>query len=117
MCFYLRGSEVFDQLGSCHHEVSGALDEIGDFTPVPLFYATTASNGRPLDGSTLLHLQQQLLDAIETAGNLDGLLLVTMGAMASEIDDDATGHILQEECVSVLRCPEVKITAMQQCST
>ena len=92
---YLKGARVFDRLRGCNHEVAGALDEIGDATAVPLFYAATASNGRPLDDETLGHLERQLLDAIDAAGAMDGLLLVMHGAMASEMDDDATGHVLQ----------------------
>ena len=94
-CLYLKGAQVFERLGACNHEIAGGLDEIGDGTPVPLFFAATASNGRPLDDETLGHLQRQLLDAIDAGGAMDGLLLVMHGAMASEIDDDATGYVLE----------------------
>ena len=82
-CFYLKGSEVFEQLGSCRHEITGALDEIGDATAVPLFFSTAGSSGRPLDGPTLSHLEQQLLDAIAASGGMDGLLLITHGVVGA----------------------------------
>ena len=59
---YLRGSEVFEQLRNSGVEIGGALDAIDDATAVPLFYASASSSGRPLDGSTLSHLKQQLLE-------------------------------------------------------
>ena len=64
---YLRGREVFDTLGSCRHEVAGALSELRD-AAVPLFFAFAASSGRPLDDPTYCHLQDELLGAIREAG-------------------------------------------------
>ena len=89
---YLRGREVFETLGSCKHEVAGALSELHE-TAVPLFFAFAASSGRPLDDPTYGHLQEQLVSAIREAGALDGLLLVTHGAMATAADDDGTGRL------------------------
>lgn len=89
---YLQGLEVFDTLGRCNHEVAGALSELREAAE-PLFFAFAASSGQPLDNPTYSHLQEQLLTKILDAGALDGLLLVTHGAMATEEDDDGTGRL------------------------
>ena len=109
---YLRGREVFDTLGSCRHEVTGALGELRD-AAVPLFFAFAASSGRPLDDPTYGCLQDELLDAIRDAGQLDGLLLVTHGAMVTEADDDGTGRLYA--AVRDLVGPDLPIVATIDC--
>ncbi|MCY4373343.1 MAG: M81 family metallopeptidase, partial [Spirochaetaceae bacterium] len=109
---YLRGPEVFDTLGSCRHEVAGALRELRE-AAVPLFFAFAASSGRPLDDPTYGCLQDELLDAIRGAGPLDGLLLVTHGAMVTEADDDGTGRLYA--AVRELVGPDLPIVATIDC--
>ena len=109
---YLRGREVFDTLGSCRHEVAGALSELRD-AAVPLFFAFAASSGRPLDDATYTHLQDELLGAIREAGPLDGLLLVTHGAMVTEADDDGTGRLYA--AIRELVGPDLPIVATIDC--
>ena len=109
---YLRGREVFDTLGSCRHEVAGALSELRE-AAVPLFFAFAASSGRPLDDATYTHLQDELLGAIREAGPLDGLLLVTHGAMVTEADDDGTGRLYA--AIRELVGPDLPIVATIDC--
>ena len=107
--FYLKGEQVFEQQGGRNTEIGGALDEAGGVDTVPLFFAMASSSGRPLNDETLNDLQGQLVGAIESAGALDGLLLVMHGAMATQMDDDGTGHILQSVRNSV--GPDMPIVA------
>ncbi|CAI8014645.1 Microcystinase C (Fragment) [Geodia barretti] len=109
---YLRGREVFDTLGSCRHEVAGGLSELRE-AAVPLFFAFAASSGRPLDDPTYCHLQAELLGAIRDAGPLDGLLLVTHGAMVTEADDDGTGRLYA--AIRELVGPDLPIVATIDC--
>ena len=109
---YLRGREVFDFLGSCTHEVAGALNEFHEAAK-PLFFAFSASSGRPLDDQTYGHLEDQLLSAIRDAGELDGLLLVMHGAMATEKDDDGTGRLY--EAVRQVVGPDLPIVSTIDC--
>ena len=109
---YLRGREVFDTLGSCRHEVAGGLSELRE-AAVPLFFAFAASSGRPLDDPTYTHLQDELLGAIRDAGPLDGLLLVTHGAMVTEADDDGTGRLYA--AIRELVGPDLPIVATIDC--
>ncbi len=109
---YLRGREVFETLGSCRHEVAGALSELHEAAE-PLFFAFAAASGRPLDDATYGHLQEQLVSAIRDACALDGLLLVTHGAMATEAADDGTGRLYA--AIRALVGPDLPIVATIDC--
>ena len=93
----LVGDAVRRGYGDSHHEIGGffqLLDEAG-VEAVPLF-AAWALPGGAVDAETYEKLLAMMLDALDGAARLDGLLLAPHGAGVCEAHRDMDGHWLGE---------------------
>jgi len=91
----LTGAEIRREYGDAHHELSGffsGMDHAG-IEAVPLFFAWSLPSGAITD-ETARWLIESLLDAVDAAGPLDGLLVAPHGAAVSEPYPDFDGHWL-----------------------
>ena len=92
---YLHGAEIVERFTGVNSPIGGFLEgaEVHGFEAVPTMLAEafpSAPTPRPIfDG-----LVGELVDGIEAAGAIDGVLLELHGAMVAEGIDDAEGHIL-----------------------
>lgn len=94
LCF---GEPIRDAFADAHHEVGGffaGLQEAGA-TAVPLFAARALPSGT-IEAETFSRLVKELLDSVEQALPLDGILVAPHGATVSEQIPDADGHWLAE---------------------
>lgn len=90
----LRGEEIVARHRDAHSKIAGYLrgaQEYG-YTAVPLFIASASPMG-PLTRDTYETLVGEVLDAIRSAGPLDGLFLYLHGAMVSEAYPDGDGEM------------------------
>lgn len=90
------GEDVRRQLAGTHHEVGGffaGLDEAG-IEAVPLFAARALPFGT-MTAETFKTLLQMMLDELDRAGPLDGILAAPHGANVSETERDVDGCWLQ----------------------
>lgn len=93
----LRGGEVLGNWQSTHTEQAGALSvltTVSECEVIPTLLARALS-GAPMRKETFLSLADELLDRVEAACPVDGVLLVLHGAMMTEHEPDATGAILE----------------------
>jgi microcystin degradation protein MlrC len=90
----LRGEELVAQHRHSHSVIAGYLEGIENagLTAVPLYY-TFAMPMAPVTSDAFETVVGQLLDSINNAGRLDGLLLWVHGAHVSEQYSDADGEI------------------------
>lgn len=89
-----RGEEIIAQYRDSHSEVAGYLagaEQFG-YTAVPLYVANAQPMG-PLTSDTFEALVSEMLEAIRSAGHLDGLFLYIHGAMVSQEYPDGDGEI------------------------
>ncbi|MFM9058416.1 MAG: M81 family metallopeptidase [Planctomycetaceae bacterium] len=89
------GPAMRTALAGAHHEVGGffaGLDAAG-LEAVPIFAARTLPYG-PLTPGCLDTLMDMLLEALDAAGPLDGLLVAPHGATVGESVADVDGHWL-----------------------
>lgn len=80
-----------------HHEVSGFFEGLRreQLQAVPIFAAATTPSGT-ITADTYRRLLADLLEQLDLAGKLDGLLLAPHGAGVSEGEPDMDGHWLTE---------------------
>ena len=93
------GQDIIDRWANAPHEVGGFIEGItcADETPVPIF-TSWAMPGGAVAADAFDTMLQMVLDGIDSAGPLDGLLLAPHGAGVSENHLDMDGYWL-----SVLR--------------
>lgn len=92
----LRGGAIRARHQNTHHQLGGylqGLDETG-FEAVPLFEAR-ATPGGVITADTADRLIAMMLEQLDAAGPLDGLLLSPHGAAVSETNRDFDGHWIQ----------------------
>ena len=93
----LSGDTIRKEYADSHHELGGfftALDE-SDIQAVPLFFAWALPSGT-ITTAAAEFLCRQLQDAVDAAGELDGLLVAPHGAAVSEPFADFDGHWLSQ---------------------
>lgn len=103
-----RGEEIIAQYGDSHSKIAGYLagaEQFG-YTAVPLYVADARPMG-PLTSDTFEALVSEMLEAIRSAGHLDGLFLYIHGAMVSQEYPDGEGEICAR--VSQLLGPDIPI--------
>jgi len=88
------GPDLVPVWSHAHHELGGFIEGCADAEMVPLL-AAWATPGGPLTTTAYESLVGALLDAIDHAGHLDGILLALHGAMTSESHRDADGETLE----------------------
>ncbi len=92
----LRGEAVRDHFAGAHHEIGGffaGLEE-GGLEAVPLFAARALPYGVVSD-EAMSQLVGMMLEDVERAGELDGILAAPHGATSSESQPDADGFWLR----------------------
>ena len=105
---YLHGAEVVERFTGVNTPIGGFIEgaEAHGFTVVPTILAE-AYPSAPTPRPIFDRLVGELLNGIEAAGAIDGVLLELHGAMVAEGLDDADGHILA--AVRQLVGPDVPI--------
>ena len=91
----LTGESMRTEYGAAHHEVGGffqGLEEAG-LEALPLFMAWALPGG-VLDSASADELLRLLLEALDAAGPLDGLLVAPHGAAVSATQRDLDGYWL-----------------------
>lgn len=88
----LTGEAVRDHFATAHHEVRGFLDGLArtGLTAVPLFAARALPFGT-IETAAWERLMRLMLEELESAGRLDGLLVAPHGATVAESAPDADG--------------------------
>lgn len=89
----VTGTGVRRALEGSHHEVGGffaALDA-GGATAVPIFAARALPSG-PIEAQAFDQLLHMMLNELQNADRLDGILIAPHGATVSENFPDADGH-------------------------
>ena len=91
----LSGEEVRRHFASAHHEVRGFFDGLAraGLEAVPIFAARAYPFGA-IEASAFDRLVRLMLDELQLAGRLDGLLVAPHGATVAESYPDADGHWL-----------------------
>ena len=92
----VRGQDLLTGWETLRTEEAGALGVLMDAPDIDVIPALQARalSSRCVDGKTYQALSDELLERIETALPLDGVLLVLHGAMTAQGVDDATGRLL-----------------------
>ena len=92
---YLHGAEIVERFIGVNTPIGGFIEgaEVHGFEAVPTMLAE-AFPSAPTPRSIFDRLVGELVDGIEAAGAIDGVLLELHGAMVAEGIDDAEGHIL-----------------------
>ncbi|MCE5259501.1 MAG: M81 family metallopeptidase [Chloroflexi bacterium] len=105
------GSELLNESRSTATEDAGALTVLcaqPDIEILPLL-AAKAGSGAAIQKAAYTELRDDLLQRLQAALPVDGLLLVLHGAMMAEGEDDASGDILAR--AHAILGPEVPIVA------
>ena len=94
------GDEVRERLADTHHEVGGFFDGLEqaqaagtNIETVPIFAGRAVPYGT-IDAGTMRELMKRMMDAVESSGQLDGVLVAPHGATVSEDIHDVDGHWL-----------------------
>ena len=92
---YLHGAEIVERFAGVNTPIGGFIEGADGhgFEVVPTMLAE-AFPSAPTPRSIFDRLVGELVDGIEAAGAIDGVLLELHGAMVAEGIDDAEGHIL-----------------------
>lgn len=92
---YLHGAAIVERFTGVNTPIGGFIEgaEAHGFEAVPTMLAE-AFPSAPTPRPIFDRLVGELLDGIEAAGAIDGVLLELHGAMVAEGIDDAEGHIL-----------------------
>ncbi len=98
----LSGEEVRRHFAAAHHEVRGFFDGLSraGLDAVPIFAARAYPFGA-IETSAFEKLVGMLLDELQQAGRLDGLLVAPHGATVAESHPDADGYWLSRVRQSV----------------
>jgi microcystin degradation protein MlrC len=93
----LTGEPMRVALAEAHHEVGGFFAGLAEHgaEAVPLFAARALPSGT-IGSGDFAALVEQLMDTVQQAGPLDGLLVAPHGATVSEDYPDADGHWLSQ---------------------
>lgn len=94
---FLEGRDSIDQLKGTTSEMAGFIkgaEEFG-FEMVPTLWAWGLSTA-PVEAETLDHFISIVQRAIESAGEIDGILFALHGAMVSERSLDGDGYVLSK---------------------
>ncbi|MEZ6088304.1 MAG: M81 family metallopeptidase [Pirellulaceae bacterium] len=92
----LTGGEVVDFFADAPHEIGGfitSLKDAKDCEVVPIFAARAMPYGT-IDAKTFDHLVEMMLQQMDAAGPLDGILAAPHGATVAQNAPDADGHWL-----------------------
>lgn len=89
------GKDILTEYKPSYHEIGGIIEGLNqpEFELVPIMYAS-ATPGGIIDKKTSDKLISLLVEKLETALPLDGLMVVPHGAAVSEINDDFDGYWL-----------------------
>ena len=96
------GNELIEYHRTVRNEIGGALsvlDKRSDVELVPTYSAFFITSGGTLKGSAWERIASEFLESIRNAasqGPLDGVYFCMHGAMASELEWDPEGYLLQE---------------------
>jgi len=96
------GSELIEYHRTVRNEIGGALavfDKRSDVELVPTYSAFFITSGGTLKGRAWERISQEFLESLRSAasqGPLDGVYFCMHGAMASELEWDPEGYLLQE---------------------
>ena len=93
---YLRGGKILETFRGANTPIGGFIEGAAEhgFELIPTIYAEPHPSG-PTPRALFDEILGELLDGIEAAGTIDGLLLELHGAMVVEGIDDGEGHILE----------------------
>lgn len=91
----LTGEDVRAHFANAHHEVRGFFDGLAQagFEAVPLFAARALPFGA-IEPAAFDLLLKMMIDELESAGRLDGLLVAPHGATVAQAHPDADGYWL-----------------------
>lgn len=91
----LTGEEVRRHFATAHHEVRGFFDGLAraGMEAVPIFAARALPFGT-IEAEAFERLMQQMIEELESAGRLDGLLVAPHGATVAASHPDADGYWL-----------------------
>ncbi len=95
---FFAGQEILDVYTGTKTEVGGFIDELAidqRFKPVPLQCAAAIPSG-VVTNETYQHIKSGLLQEMNKAGRLDGLLLALHGAMVVEGIENAEMSLIKE---------------------
>ncbi len=86
--YMLTGQPMYDRFEGGFHEISGFLEvlELADVEAVPLLYASTVPSGR-ITKKTCDELVGLIIEKLDGAGELHGLLVAPHGANSGEGDN------------------------------
>ncbi len=98
-----RGGEMLEQFAGTGTELGGVIDVAREYGVelVPLLMARAASSAGPMLDEVFDAILGELVDRLQAAGPVDGVLLVLHGAMVVDSHDDGTGEILRAGRVAV----------------
>lgn len=94
-----RGAEILSYHRSVRNEIGGALsvfDKAPDIELVPTYSAHFITSGGTLAEPSWQRIATEFLDALRAAPPVDGIYFSMHGAMASELELDPEGYLLQE---------------------
>ncbi len=91
----LTGEDVRRHFATAHHEVRGFFDGLAraGIEAVPIFAARALPFGT-IESDAFERLVQQMIEELESAGRLDGLLVAPHGATVAASHPDADGYWL-----------------------
>ena len=95
----LRGEDIIAKMSAAHHELGGFLSGLkrceahAAVDVVPLFAARATPAG-PICDRAFSRLSNTMLDCVQSAGRLDGILAGFHGAAVAQGQPDADGHWL-----------------------
>lgn len=91
----LTGQAIRERMRNASHEVGGFISELesAGCEAVPIFLARAYPAG-VIQAAAFDELERRMIDAVEAAGPLDGLLAAAHGATVAENHRDADGHWL-----------------------
>ena len=95
--YLLTGGQVESRMRDTHHELAGFLAGLSReaLEAVPIFFARALPAGT-IEAAAFDRLLDMLWNALDQAGQLDGLLVAPHGAAVSEEHRDADGYWLTE---------------------
>lgn len=94
-----RGAEVFKHHRSVRYEVGGALsvfDSAANVETIPGYSAVGITSSGTLAGPDWKRLAEEFLSAVRVAPPIDAVYFSMHGALASEVESDPEGYLLEE---------------------
>ena len=93
------GSAVIEQHTNARDELGGALSVFGqanNVEVVPAYSARSLTSGGVLAAPDFEQLSGEFINALRSAGSIDGIYFALHGAMCAEQEDDPEGYLLEE---------------------